>query len=96
MKEVFFALAALLVWFAAYVVSAGILTFLSLAAATLLERYFLMRERQTYPIWIIALSLCPLIAFVAGWTLGGGWCCPRSFTRRCVSANWGRAFCSPS
>lgn len=71
MKEVFLALAALLVWFAAYVVSAGILTFLSLAAATLLERYFLLLDSQTYPIWIIALSLCPLIAFVAGWTLGG-------------------------
>ncbi|MDP6107657.1 MAG: hypothetical protein QGI33_04390 [Candidatus Brocadiia bacterium] len=71
MKEVFFALAALLVWFACYVVGAGILTFLSLAGATLLERYFLLQDRQTYPIWIIALSLCPLIAFVAGWTLGG-------------------------
>jgi lysylphosphatidylglycerol synthetase-like protein (DUF2156 family) len=65
------AAAALVVWFLACALSAGLLTLLSLMAATVLENYAGVRESRTYPIWIFALSLCPLPAFAAGWVAAG-------------------------
>lgn len=64
-------LGTIVVWFVAYGISAAIMTSLSLMAATLLETYAGLRERQTYPLWIIALSLCPAAAFVISWLLAG-------------------------
>jgi len=63
--------AAAVVWFVTYGIAVGLLTFLSLVVATLLEHYFLLRERQTYLVWVGALSLCPAVAFITGWVVAG-------------------------
>ncbi len=63
--------AAFIAWVALWAASACVLTALSIVVAVLLERYLLVPERLTYPLWIVALSVCPLAAFLGSWTLCG-------------------------
>ncbi len=71
MWEFLVSLAAILVWAVLWAIFAAFFTLLSLLGAALLERYMLLQERWTYPLWIVALALCPLGAFVGSWALFG-------------------------
>jgi len=71
MGEFLVFLLAVVVWAVLWGFSAVLFTVLSIIASTLLERYLLLQERWSYPLWIVALGLCPLAAFVGSWTLLG-------------------------
>ena len=71
MREFLVFLLTIVVWGVLWAVAAVLFTVLSVIAATLLERYMLLRERWTYPFWIVALGLCPPVAFLGSWTLFG-------------------------
>ena len=64
MTEFTISVASVVVWAVLWGLCASLFTLLSLTAAALLERYFLIQERWTYPLWIVSLSLCPAAAFV--------------------------------
>ena len=64
-------LLTIVTWGVLWTVAAGLFTVVSIIAATLLERYLLLQERWTYPLWIVALGICPLPAFLGSWTLLG-------------------------
>ena len=71
MDEFAISVATVVVWALLWGLCAGAFTFLSLLAVGLLERYMLIQERRTYPLWIVALALCPAAAFVGIATLAG-------------------------
>jgi len=64
-------LGACFAWAALWAVAAGLATFFSIVAATVLEQKLLVREERTFLLWIVALALCPVVAFAAEWTLCG-------------------------
>jgi hypothetical protein len=71
MSEFMVSVLAVVAWAVLWGVSASLFTLLSLMASVLLERYMLLEERKTYPLWIISLWLSPAAAFVGSWVLAG-------------------------
>jgi heme A synthase len=71
MREFLAFLLTMVMWAVLWGFSAALFTVLSIIASTMFERYLLLQERWSYPIWIVALGLCPLVAFVGSWTFLG-------------------------
>ena len=58
-------------WIVLWLVTAGLLTFISLAVAIVSERRFFVPEQRTFLVWVAALTVCPALVFAGHVTLSG-------------------------
>jgi len=71
MSELVLSVAAFLTWLVLWAVAAALLTALSAVAATAVERYLVVTDKWTFPLWIAALWASPAVASAMNWTLWG-------------------------
>ena len=71
MIEFLISIAVLLAWVVLWALAATLLTLLISVASGVMEHYLVLSDTSTFPLWALALSFSPAVAFVASWTLWG-------------------------
>lgn len=75
----FLSVAVFIAWVVIWAVLAGLLTAAALVGAGLMEKYLLVSDRWTFPLWVVALSISPGGAFWLSTVLWGVVLSPEHF-----------------